>query len=134
RSDVALRAAPEAVTAEPWEEKGGTGEETKGGDDERERVTQHVVRAFTAAGDDVLRATLGVDMATGQRGATAHLAFCPPFAMTPQAQVIQTAGPACRIKLAQLLPYGARIEIKLAAPAPQELSIQVQFTATATDS
>ncbi|MEX0711211.1 MAG: hypothetical protein WD278_02605, partial [Pirellulales bacterium] len=110
------------------------GEEGKGGDDERERVTQHLVRALTAAGDDALRATLGVEMATGQRGATAHLAFCPPFAVTPQAQVIQTAGPACRIKLAQLLPYGARIEIKLAAPAQQQTSIQVQLTATARDS
>ena len=65
----------------------------------------------------------------GTRTATAHVAFCPPFAERPQFDVRRTAGPACRVKLGQLLPQGARIEIKLHAPAAASDRLSLEFTA-----
>ena len=50
----------------------------------------------------------------GQRTESIHVAFCPPFLQTPKMHVEQLDGPTTRIKVAQLLPYGARLELRLA--------------------
>jgi hypothetical protein len=58
-----------------------------------------------------------------------HVAFCPPFAATPEVKVSQIDGPEVRIKTAQLLPYGARLDLKLAAPAEEPTSVTLRFSA-----
>jgi hypothetical protein len=57
------------------------------------------------------------------------VAFCPPFKSTPRLEVQQREGPAARVKTAQLLPYGARLDLKLAAAAEQPLTVVLQFIA-----
>ena len=57
------------------------------------------------------------------------MAFCPPFAATPELEVEQLDGPEARIKTAQLLPYGARLDLKLAAAAEEPTSVLLQFSA-----
>jgi hypothetical protein len=94
-------------------------------------VTQQFVRSRAADGSETLSGWLRLCFAAGQRQTTAHLAFCPPFAQTPTLNVIQVTGPAARVKTAQVLPYGARLEIKLAVPAGQSVALRLQFTARA---
>jgi len=93
-------------------------------------VTQEFVRTRQADGSERLAGWLRVPLSPGQRTATAHLAFCPPFARTPKTTVSQQEGPPARIKEAQLFPYGARFDLKLVratdAPATVLLEVTVQ--------
>jgi hypothetical protein len=57
------------------------------------------------------------------------VAFCPPFAGTPELTAVQLDGPEARIKIAQLLPYGARLDVKLIALNKESACVLVQFTA-----
>jgi hypothetical protein len=92
-------------------------------------VTQQWVRSRAADGSESLAGWLRLTFSSGQRQATAHLAFCPPFTQAPTLDVNQADGPPARVKTAQLLPYGARLEVKLAAPADQPSVIRLQFSA-----
>jgi hypothetical protein len=57
------------------------------------------------------------------------VAFCPPFASTPQLIVTQLGGPSARMKTAQLLPYGIRIDLKLSGPSEGGASVLLEFSA-----
>lgn len=94
-----------------------------------QRLTQEYARASLGDGQEQIKGALHLYVPQGSRTATAHIGFCPPFAARPRFEMRLTAGPPCRLKLGQLLPQGARIEIKLHAPptAPQTLSLA--FTA-----
>lgn len=94
-----------------------------------QRITQEYTRASLADGQELIRGALHLALLDGTRVATAHVAFCPPFAERPQFDVRLTAGPACRVKLGQLLPQGARIEIKLHAPAAATDRLSLEFNA-----
>ena len=65
--------------------------------------------------------------AAGQRSGSVHVAFCPPFARTPELSVEQIDGPEARIRTAQLLPYGVRLDLKLAAEAEQDSRVLLQL-------
>jgi hypothetical protein len=97
-------------------------------------VTQQLTRSTTAQGGEVLCGTLRLDLAAGQRTGNLHVAFCPPFAGTPEIAAQQVDGPEARIKIAQLLPYGVRMDIKLVGPSDEPAGVLVQFTARATGS
>ena len=68
-------------------------------------------------------------LAAGQRTASVHIAFCPPFAQTPEVSAEQTAGPPARLKTVQVLPYGARFDLKLAAACPESADVLLEFIA-----
>jgi hypothetical protein len=92
-------------------------------------VTQQLTRSTTAEGGDVLSGWLRLDLAPSQRTGNLHVAFCPPFAGTPELTAVQLDGPEARIKIAQLLPYGARLDVKLIALNKEPAGVLVQFTA-----
>jgi len=92
-------------------------------------VTQQLTRSTTAQGGDMLCGVLRLDLAAGQRTGNLHVAFCPPFAGTPELSAVQLDGPEARIKIAQLLPYGARLDVKLIALTKEPAGVLVQFTA-----
>ncbi len=94
-----------------------------------EQVLQQLTRTATAAGADVLRATLFAEFPAGSRTASVHVAFCPPFVCLPQAEFQQASGPSARIKLAQLLAHGARFDVKLSSSAAQRESVCIVLTA-----
>ena len=77
----------------------------------------------TAEGGQELSGWLRMPLAAGQRSGTLHVAFCPPFDCAPDVEVEAVAGPDCRVKTADVLPYGVRLEIKLGAPAVEEESV-----------
>jgi len=107
-------AISDSLTAPIWPAKG---------------VTQQLTRSTTARGGDVLCGALRLDLAAGQRTGNLHVAFCPPFAGTPEITAVQVDGPEARIKIAQLLPYGVRMDVKLLAPSDEPAGVLVQFSA-----
>ena len=67
-------------------------------------------------------------LAAGQRTGSLHVAFCPSFDAAPQVQAEAVSGPDCRVKAAQVLPYGARLDVKLDEPAGEDESVLVWFS------
>jgi len=96
-----------------------------------EEVLQQLTRSQAADGSEQLSGWLRIAFAAGQRTGSVHVAFCPPFARTPELVVEQLAGPEARIKTAQLLPYGVRLDLKLNAAGEQAASVLLQFSAQA---
>ena len=91
-------------------------------------LTQQLTRVLTADGTETLSGRVRLVFAEGQRVLSAHVAFCPPFVRTPQFEFRQASGPSARVKLGQLLPYGARLELKLTVPGPA--TVELDFAAT----
>ena len=91
-------------------------------------VWQRITRRATADGTQLLHGWLRADFDAGQRTTSAHLAFCPPFARAVKLEHRQLDGPASRVKVAELLPYGARLDIKLTRPADQSVSVVIECT------
>jgi len=94
-----------------------------------EDVLQHLTRSRSAEGVDQLSGWLRTPFVAGQRTATVHVAFCPPFAKTPGLEVEQCDGPPARIKTAQVLPHGARLDLKLAQAAETPVAVVLEFVA-----
>jgi hypothetical protein len=92
-------------------------------------VVQQLTRSQAADGSELLTGYLRLAFAPLQRTASTHVAFCPPFMSTPRLEIQQREGPPARVKTAQLLPYGARLDLKLAAAAEKPLAVVLQFTA-----
>lgn len=92
-------------------------------------VLQQLIRRRTADGGEALSGWLRVPLAANQRTANVHVAFCPPFPRAPQVAVEQLDGPAARIKKVQVLPYGARLDLKLAEHSDVPASVVLQFSA-----
>jgi len=94
-----------------------------------ERVVQQLTRSTTREGVDVLRGSLYATFPPGLRTLNVHVAFCPAFVERPRLEFRQTSGPAARIKLAQLLAFGARFDIKLAASAEVDETVVLEISA-----
>ena len=94
-----------------------------------EGVVQQLTRSRAADGTEEISGWLRTSFAAGQRTASVHVAFCPPLAAVPELAVEQIDGPEARIKTAQVLPYGARVDLKLAAASEEPASVLLQFSA-----
>lgn len=92
-------------------------------------VTQQVTRLQASDGTETISGWLRASFQPGQRTASVHLAFCPPFSGMPSVEVEQVDGPPGRIKTVQLLPYGARFDLKLFNDAEEPLDVLLQFSA-----
>lgn len=96
-----------------------------------ENVSQQLTRSRASDGTETLTGFLRVPLAAGQRNSSVHLAFCPPFGRTPRVSLQQLAGPEMRIKVAQVLPYGARCDLKLVGMSEAAAVVLLRFTAVA---
>jgi len=92
-------------------------------------VVQQQTRTHLANGMDRLGGWLQMSLATNERNATTHIAFCPPFIEPPKISLRQTAGPAGRIRAVQILPHGVRLELKLDFAPRQPQRVSVEFVA-----
>ena len=92
-------------------------------------VTQQLVRVTDRGGAESMSGLLRANFLAGQRTATVHVAFCPPFSAMPKMEVEQVDGPSGKIKIVQLLPYGARFDIKLLENAEEPLDVSLRFSA-----
>ena len=95
-----------------------------------EEIAQEIVRSRLADGSEVVRGVVSVVFSQGQRTAAAHVAFCPPLPGVPNMVARQIAGPEARIKEGQVLAYGARFDLKLAAPCEWPAAVRLEFTAS----
>lgn len=96
-----------------------------------EEVLQQLTRRQLADGAEELTGWLRVPFAADQRTENVHVAFCPPFTTAPHLSVVQSAGPPARVKTAQLLPYGVRLDLKLSSPAGAHATVLLEFAARA---
>ncbi len=97
-----------------------------------EDVSQQLTRSRAADGIEQLSGWLRLAFSADQRTGSLHVAFCPPFESMPELEVEQIDGPEVRIKTAQLLTYGARLDLKLIAPLEEPASVLLQFSARTT--
>ncbi len=95
-------------------------------------VLQEFVRSRQPGGAELLSGWMRVPLAPGQRSAAVHLAFCPPFVRTPTITVAQQEGPAARVKEVQVLPFGARLDLKLAQATETSASVLLEIVVQAT--
>ena len=97
------------------------------------RITQEFVRYRSAQGNDVYSGRLRVTMPARSRATSVHIAFCPPFARVPAIELEHEGGPAGRIQPVQVLPYGARFDLRLDRIAEEESVVVLRFSATSSD-
>ncbi len=93
------------------------------------QVTQQFLRCRAAGGAEQISGRVRASFAAGQRTANVHVAFCPPLEKTPRFNVEQVDGPKARIKTAQLLPHGVRLDLKLSAAADEPVDVVLEFAA-----
>ena len=126
--DLPMDREQRAGNGEPATPGGDLGEDSEPAEPEADVLQQLTLRAM-AEGGQQLSGWLRMPLAAGQRTGSLHVAFCPPFGQMPQVQAEPVSGPGCRIKAAQVLPYGARLDVKLEEPAPDDESVLVWFFA-----
>jgi hypothetical protein len=94
-----------------------------------EQVLQRLTRSRTAHGD-VIHGLLVAELAPGERVATLHVAFCPPFEQLPRVEATAADNPECDVKVAQTLHQGARLEVRLAHISDAARAVTVEILAT----
>ena len=94
----------------------------------RGRLRQRFTRYDAHEGGDRLRGRINVEIGAGTRLAHGHVGFCPAFAATP-AVVVSTDydGVEATVTAAEVLPWGVRVEVRLAEPAEEPLQIPVDL-------
>jgi hypothetical protein len=93
-------------------------------------IVQRLIRSRTDDGERVdgwLRANLQPQ----ERNITMHVAFCPALDESPRLNVRQLSGPPSRIKAAQILPYGLRLDVKRVSAATEAAEVVITFSAVA---
>jgi hypothetical protein len=94
-------------------------------------LCQQVSRGVTADGRQTVYGWLRAEFQPGQRTAFAHVAICPSLPGLPRVTFRQTSGPEARVKAGQVLPYGIRFELKLAAAPDRARHVRLDFSAEA---
>jgi hypothetical protein len=92
-------------------------------------VLQQLTRSRSADGVETIRGELVAEFAAGDRIAILHVAFCPPFERLPAVAAQRTSGPACEVKIAQLLHQGARLEVRLSRASTAIDRVKLEFVA-----
>ena len=92
-------------------------------------VLRRVERSVGPAGEDICWGQIRSEFLPGQRTAAIHLEFCPPFQRSPELHVEQVDGPDATVKTTQILPYGARLEVRLAQSGSECFETRIEFSA-----
>jgi hypothetical protein len=95
-----------------------------------EHVLQKFTRVRTADGHEVIHGALIGEFGPGERHATLHIAFCPPFDHLPRVEVNVADDSRASVKLTQVLHNGAQLEVRLAAPASKDTSVTIELFAS----
>ena len=77
-----------------------------GSDLEAGQILQQLSRSRGAEGSEIVHGTLLAEFAAGERIAVLHVAFCPPFERLPSVEAEIADGPACDVKIVQVLHQG----------------------------
>lgn len=93
-------------------------------------TTQQLTRTLVD-GEEALHGLLRLNLQRGQRHAYLHVAFCPPFAQVPEAELLQLEGPEASLTPGQIECHGARFDIKLRQAASSETECLFELFASA---
>lgn len=96
-----------------------------------EGQTQHWERRSLESGGEVHCGWLTVELPAGQRSATAHIAFCPSLPSAPQIEAAVIEGASGTVEVAQVLAWGARLEVRLEESCANHCRVRVEVTAHA---
>ncbi|HWB08275.1 MAG TPA: hypothetical protein VG826_03585 [Pirellulales bacterium] len=94
-------------------------------------VLQQYTRLLTAEGEEIVRGSLLVIVDRGSRMSAGHVAFCPPLAQRPELELQPESTTKATLKVSQLYPHGARIEVRLPQTAQTDTTVPVRFVARA---
>jgi hypothetical protein len=108
-------AVPEVNVSEPVDEDG--------------TLLQQLTRSRAADGRETISGTVVAEFALGERTATRHVAFCPPFQMLPQVEAEIADGPDASVQVAQVLHNGARLDVRLLEPAIEAAAVSLEIVA-----
>ncbi|MGB8854832.1 MAG: hypothetical protein WCC69_14860, partial [Pirellulales bacterium] len=93
-------------------------------------LRQRYERYELPMGGDCLRGRLTIAVPAGARAAAGHIGFCPAFTETPDIEVTTSYdGVEVTVTAAEVLPWGVRVECRLAEPAEEPLEIPVDILA-----
>lgn len=92
-------------------------------------VVQHLVRRQSATGEETIAGCLRAVFSAGERTINLHVPFCPPLVPVPTCEAEALDGPPARVKVVQVLPQGARLEVRLDQPANEQAQVVVDFSA-----
>lgn len=94
-------------------------------------LRQRLERYERVDGTDLLRGTIVVQIPAGAKAGHGHVGFCPSFAAIPTVQVSTPYdGVDATVNAAEILPWGVRIECRLADPAEERVEIPVTVSAS----
>jgi len=93
-------------------------------------VRQRLIRRETAGGLESIVGDLHIAVPIGAKLASGHVGFCPSFRRLPTVEVATDYdGVEAVVAIGELLPWGIRIDCRLAEPADEPLEIPVTFVA-----
>lgn len=91
-------------------------------------LRQRFARYDTRSGADCLRGRINIELDAGARTAHGHVGFCPAFPLTPTVKTTTDYdGVEASVTAAEVLPWGVRVEVRLAEPAEEPLEIPVDL-------
>ena len=93
-------------------------------------LRQRFERRELPAGTERVRGRVVVSVPAGSRTGYGHLGFCPAFVATPTVEVTTAYdGVEATVSAAEVLPWGVRVECRLAEPAEEPVEIPVDLVA-----
>lgn len=94
-----------------------------------ENLLQQLYRLKDEQGQEIIYGTVKADFVTDQRTAVVHVGFCPPLSYLPEIEAEALPGSFARTKVVQSLAHGTRLEVRLASPAENDLSLWIDMAA-----
>jgi hypothetical protein len=96
------------------------------------RLSQRQQRYVLSSGAECIRGRIQLEVPAGARTVHGHLGFCPAFGTMPEVKVeTPYDGVEATVTAAEIVPWGVRIECRLAEPAEEPIMIPVLVRATA---
>ena len=89
----------------------------------------HFQRRSVVDGVEVIEGEAAVEFLPGQKEATLHLSFCPPFSVVPEVHAEDALGGDLEIRAEAVHPFGARLSIRRASGVEAAESRQISYSA-----
>lgn len=97
---------------------------------QQNHIVQQLYRVRDEDGSEVIYGTLRADFQTGQRTAVLHVGFCPPLPYLPEIEAAALPGSDIRLKVAQALAHGARLDVRLSETPTEDCHVWIDMAAT----
>ena len=94
-----------------------------------DNIVQQLYRLQDEHGLEVIYGTVRANFVTGQRTAVVHIGFCPPLTYLPEIEAEALPGSLAETKVVQALAHGARLDVRLPAPAPIDCQVWIDLAA-----